>query len=233
MKKVLLMSNNNALFDKLPLYLSAEKIIVEQCTNANEHMSHIIKGSYSLFMLSTKFCDEWVSEILNIRKLSNIPIIVLDDNRNIYDEITAYRIGADDYIGLPYEPLELSIHIQALVRRYTQYSSEAKKPDKLMQFQGLSIDMVHHSVYRNGEELSLTKTEFNLLSFLAEHNGQTLTKEQIYSNVWNGEYLYDDKNIITHIRRLRHKIEENPENPLYIHTIRGIGYQFKQKSISK
>lgn len=89
----------------------------------------------------------------------------------------------------------------------------------------LIIDLTRHSVYKGTNEISLTNIEFQILYFLALHKGMVMSKEQIYEYVWNGEYVFDDSNITSHIRRLRVKIEDDPANPKYIETVRGIGYK--------
>lgn len=89
----------------------------------------------------------------------------------------------------------------------------------------LIIDLTQHSVYKGTNEISLTNIEFQILYFLALHKGMVMSKEQIYEYVWNGEYVFDDSNITSHIRRLRVKIEDDPANPKYIETVRGIGYK--------
>lgn len=89
----------------------------------------------------------------------------------------------------------------------------------------LIIDLTQHSVYKGTSEISLTNIEFQILYFLALHKGMVMSKEQIYEYVWNGEYVFDDSNITSHIRRLRVKIEDDPANPKYIETVRGIGYK--------
>lgn len=89
----------------------------------------------------------------------------------------------------------------------------------------LIIDLTQHSVYKGRNEISLTNIEFQILYFLSLHKGMVMSKEQIYEYVWNGEYVFDDSNITSHIRRLRVKIEDDPANPKYIETVRGIGYK--------
>lgn len=89
----------------------------------------------------------------------------------------------------------------------------------------LIIDLTQHSVYKGTNEISLTNIEFQILYFLALHKGMVMSKEQIYEYVWNVEYVFDDSNITSHIRRLRVKIEDDPANPKYIETVRGIGYK--------
>ncbi|MCI5892095.1 MAG: response regulator transcription factor [Clostridiales bacterium] len=231
MNKILFIDNNRILSDKLSPYLSAESIIIEQSENVDDYMSRIIGGSYSLIAINIQAYTDWITLTVNIRNKSKVPVLILSDTPNSADEITAFRIGADDYVIKTREILSLAARLHALVRRYTLYSEQKKPSRDILTFTGLTIDTMQRVAYKNNSALQLTKTEFNLLCFFAQHKGQTLTKEQIYSNVWNSEYVYDDRNVITHIQRLRHKIEDNPEQPTYIHTVRGFGYQFNYKAI--
>ena len=97
--------------------------------------------------------------------------------------------------------------------------------DKIIQVGELVIDYLQHTIQKGNQEISVTNIEFQMLYFLALHKGMVMSKEQIYEYVWNGEYVFDDSNITSHIRRLRMKIEDDPAKPEYIQTVRGIGYK--------
>lgn len=97
--------------------------------------------------------------------------------------------------------------------------------DRVIRIGELIIDSLQHSIHKNNQEINVTNIEFKMLYFLALHKGMAMLKEQIYEYVWNGEYVFDDSNITSHIRRLRVKIEDNPAKPKYIQTVRGIGYK--------
>lgn len=97
--------------------------------------------------------------------------------------------------------------------------------EKSIQVGELTIDLLKHTIHKGKKEITVTNIEFQILYFLALHKGMVMSKEQIYEYVWNGEYAFDDSNITSHIRRLRVKIEDDPANPRYIQTVRGIGYK--------
>lgn len=97
--------------------------------------------------------------------------------------------------------------------------------ESVIQVGELLIDSLQHTIYKGKQEISVTNIEFQMLYFLALHKGMAMSKEQIYEYVWNGEYVFDDSNITSHIRRLRVKIEDDPAKPKYIQTVRGIGYK--------
>lgn len=97
--------------------------------------------------------------------------------------------------------------------------------DSVIRVGELIIDSLQHTIHKGGQEINVTNIEFQILYFLALHKGMVMSKEQIYEYVWNGEYVFDDSNITSHIRRLRVKVEDNPAKPKYIQTVRGIGYK--------
>ena len=106
-----------------------------------------------------------------------------------------------------------------------EQKTELRKSVSVINIGKLQINMTQHSVYKDGKEILLTNTEFKMLYYLASNKGMALSKDQIYNYIWNGEYALDDSNITSHIRRLRVKIEDDPAQPHYIQTVRGIGYR--------
>ena len=226
LRKILFIDDNNILSDKLSPYFSADEIIIQQSDSVANSMSRILSGSYCLIIIHISACFEWISSIVNIRGSSNVPIIILADALNNVDAITAFRIGVDDFIARPCDMLIFSLRIKAIMRRYTIYTELQETMPDILTFRGLTIDVVQRSVYKNNNLLQLTKTEFDLLYLLASHRGQTFTRNMIYNSLWNGEYIQDDRNITSHIQRLRKKIEDTPERPYYIQTVWNVGYKF-------
>lgn len=232
MNKILFIDNNRILSDKLSPYLSAESIVIEQSENVDDYMSRIIGGSYSLIAINIQACTDWITLTVNIRNKSKVPVLILSDTPNSADEITAFHIGADDYVIKTREILSLAARLHALVRRYTLYSEQKKPSRDILTFTGLTIDTMQRVAYKNNSALQLTKTEFDLLYLLAVNRGQTLSRDVIFSKLWNGEYIPDDRSINSHIQRLRKKIEDDPDNPKYILTVRKIGYKFNRELAS-
>lgn len=232
MNKILFIDNSKSLSEKLSDCLSAEHIIVEQSDAISECMSRIADNAYSLIVISIPACNSWIASTVSIRNKSKVPILILSDKENPADEITAFRIGADDFVIRPRDMLSFAMRLQALVRRYTMYAEPKKLSRDILTFTGLTIDAVQHIAYKNDTALQLTKTEFDLLYLLAVHRGQTLTRDVIYSNLWNCDYMHDDRSINSHIQRLRKKIEDEPDNPTYILTVRNVGYRFNKELAS-
>ena len=129
-------------------------------------------------------------------------------------------------LSIPEEEEPLIDKIMAIVNNSEkEQKTEPRKSVSVINIGKLQINMTQHSVYKDGKEILLTNTEFKMLYYLASNKGMALSKDQIYNYIWNGEYALDDSNITSHIRRLRVKIEDDPAQPQYIQTVRGIGYR--------
>lgn len=230
MNKILFIDNSKILSDKLYPYLSAEKIMIDQSESITDSMSRTINGSYCLILINISACQEWIPAVVNIRNNSTVPILILADEMNNAEAVTAFCVGADEYTVKSREILPIAMQIKALVRRYVEYSELKTKSKNTLDFKQLIIDAEQRTVYKDNLELQLTKTEFDLLYLLAVNKGQTLSRETIFSKLWNDEYIPDDRSINSHIQRLRRKIEDNPENPRYILTIRNVGYKFNKET---
>ncbi len=129
-------------------------------------------------------------------------------------------------LSIPEEEESLIDKIMAVVNNSQDgHKIEPGKSVSVISIGKLQINMTQHNVYKDGKEILLTNTEFKMLYYLASNKGMALSKDQIYNYIWNGEYALDDSNITSHIRRLRVKIEDDPAQPEYIRTVRGIGYR--------
>jgi len=159
-----------------------------------------------------------------IRKSSTVPVLMLTAKGEEIDKVMGLRLGADDYLTKPFSINELMARIQSLIRRYTTFN-QAITPD-ILRFKTLTIDKEYRTARVDGNLTPLTGKEFDLLLFLASNKGRVFTKKQIYTQVWNEEYAFDDSNIMSFISKLRKKIEPDPDSPIYILTVRGVGYRF-------
>jgi DNA-binding response OmpR family regulator len=161
-----------------------------------------------------------------IRAHSEIPVILLTARGEESDRITGLELGADDYVVKPFSPRELVIRVKAILRRT---GSATRKVPQTIEIAGLTIDGRSRQVYRNGTEVSLTATEFDLLFCLASHPHTVFSREQLLAQVWGYEAALDagTSTVTVHVRRLREKIEEDPSNPRIIITIWGVGYRLE------
>jgi two-component system response regulator RegX3 len=141
------------------------------------------------------------------------------------DKVVGLELGADDYIIKPYSKAELVARIKAVLRR--QVGEVDKEVTGLITAGPIVIDIDRHLVMINGIGVSLPLKEFELLEFLVRNSGRVLTRAQLIDRVWGSDYFGDTKTLDVHVKRLRAKIEQDPANPVYIQTIRGLGYKFE------
>lgn len=163
-----------------------------------------------------------------IREDSNVPILMLTSKNDNNSKVRGLRAGADDYLTKPFDMREFLARVWSLIRRYTRFNGHGEESGKLV-FKGLIIDTDNYCVITDRETYELPPKEFVVLIYLAEHQGKILTKQQIYEAVWKEEYVYDDSNIMAVISRLRKKIEPDAASPVYIQTVKGIGYRFSRE----
>ena len=165
-----------------------------------------------------------------VREVSNIPVLMLTAKSNEEDKVLGLRLGADDYLTKPFSINELTARVHSLIRRYTTLNPAFSEETDCICLKDMTIDRANRSVTVRGALVELTGKEFDLLVFLASNKGRIFTKKQIYTQVWEDEYAFDDSNIMSFISKLRKKIEPNPEQPVYILTVRGVGYRFNKEA---
>ncbi|MEE8466406.1 MAG: response regulator transcription factor [Dehalococcoidia bacterium] len=161
----------------------------------------------------------------NIRKESDIPIIMLTAKGDETDRIVGLELGADDYVVKPFSPRELVARIKTVLRRSKSGPSPAM--GGVLRFDGCSINPESRSVTTAGGPVQLTGKEFDLLFFLASDPGRVFTRDQLMDQVWDFTYAGDISTVTVHIRRLRKKLEADPVKPRYIKTVWGVGYKFE------
>ena len=154
-----------------------------------------------------------------IRHESGVPIVMLTAKGDTVDVVVGLESGADDYVVKPFKPKELVARIRARVRRYDAPASEN------LTIGDLDIDLTGHQVTRNGEEISLTPLEFDLLVCLARKPHQVFSREVLLEQVWGYRHAADTRLVNVHVQRLRSKVEHDPENPEIVVTVRGVGYR--------
>jgi DNA-binding response OmpR family regulator len=158
-----------------------------------------------------------------LRAESIVPIIMITAQTDTHDMVAGLEAGADDYVTKPVVPKELAARIRALLRR-VQLQGKATTPTAT-RFGDVEVRREQGIVLKGGEELSLTKTEYRLMCEFADHAGAVLSRDQLLERVWGYEYLGDSRLVDAHVRRLRLKVEDHPDDPKLIVTARGIGYR--------
>jgi DNA-binding response OmpR family regulator len=160
-----------------------------------------------------------------IRRESVVPILMLTALNEEFDRILGLELGADDYVTKPFSTRELLARLKALLRR-VEFDAAQAKDKNLLAFGDLQIDLERRHVSKGAQPLNLRYKEFELLSLLASRAGEAVTRAEIFDKVWGTDWLGDMRTLEVHIRWLREKLEDDPRNPLYIQTVRSVGYRF-------
>jgi len=163
-----------------------------------------------------------------LRKVSQVPVIMLTAKAEESDKVLSFELGADDYITKPFGVREMLARVMANLRRGSTSQTTTQGGTKML-FGELSLDLDMYEVKRGGEVIDLTRREFELVKFLATQNNQVFTREALLEKVWGYEYFGDVRTVDVTIRRLRTKLELTPDAPTYILTKRGVGYHFTQE----
>lgn len=163
-----------------------------------------------------------------IREVSHIPILFLSAKSDESDKIVGLAIGGDDYITKPFSPKEVAFRVKAQLRR-AGYSESQEQTEKVLAVGPFTIDHSKTVVTKNGVALELTAKEIGLMASFLQHPNQILSKETLFERVWGEDFFGADNTLMVHIRRLREKIEDNPSKPIFITTVKGLGYKFSDK----
>jgi DNA-binding response OmpR family regulator len=165
-----------------------------------------------------------IEVLRHAREFSTVPVIMLTAKSSASDKVSGLDTGADDYLGKPFEPEELLARIRAQLRRAT-LAGDGLQRDKPIQVGDLRLEPASHEVFIRGNQVTLTRLEFNLLYCLAQRAGKVLTREDILRLVWGENEAIDLRGIDAHIRRLRAKVEDDADDPKRIQTVHGVGYK--------
>ena len=230
MKRILLVEDEKEISLMVKNYLTKEGYIVDTAFNGEEGLFQFRRKDYSLVILDIMMPKmDGIELIKRIREKSNVPAIILSAKDGEIDKALGLGFGADDYVAKPFSMVELSARVKAAIRRATEYSNEEVKQNKVIKVDDLIIDINNYSVKRGDEDLKLTNKEFEIFKLFLTNPNIVFTKEKIYRQVWEDEFMGDDNIINVHIRRLREKVERDPSKPKHIKTLWGIGYKYERK----
>jgi len=226
---ILIVDDEADLVELVSYNLRKEGFVVDSASDGEAALAKIRKDKYSLVVLDLMLPGIHGIELCHIlRKDPNtagLPIIMLTAKGEEIDRIVGLEIGADDYVTKPFSPRELVARVKAVLRR----STEKPVTEKILKTGELAIDKERYTVSLKGKLVKLSATEYKLLLYLAERKGKVFSRGQLLDAIWRDEAFVEPRTVDVHIRRLRSHIEENPTNPAYIKTMRGIGYFFNGK----
>lgn len=224
--KVLVVDDEKDILDLVAYNLNKEGFETETSENGEEALRMIRKGRHDLIILDLMLPGIQGMELCRILKTSDetfsVPIIMLTAKNEELDKVLGLEMGADDYITKPFSPRELMARVKAVLRR----TAERPPEQKIIRAGDLIINTETYTVTRKGIPIKLSATEFRLLTFLAERRGKIFDRDRILDAVWRNEAFVEPRTVDVHIRRLRSQIEEDPDHPRYIKTMRGVGYYF-------
>ncbi|MDR1042512.1 MAG: VanR-ABDEGLN family response regulator transcription factor [Clostridiales Family XIII bacterium] len=230
-EKILIVDDEHEIADLVELYLTNENYTVYKFYSARDALDCIETTELDLAILDLMLPDiDGLSLCREIRDRHTYPIIMLTAKDAETDKITGLTLGADDYITKPFRPLELVARVKAQLRRYKKYSGGAVKDDSgLIVHAGLTVNVNTYEALLNEKPLSLTPTEFSILRILCENEGNVVSSERLFHEIWGDEYFSKSNNTITvHIRHLREKMGDTVDNPKYIKTVWGVGYKIEK-----
>ena len=224
MAKILLIEDEDSIRESVAFLLEKEGFIVTQANDGLIGVETFEKEKADLILLDLMLPGIDGLEICKrVRKTSNVPIIMLTAKDTELDKVLGLELGADDYITKPFSSRELTARVKAMLRRF----SEPLENNEVTTTKSVVVDPVKHKVFVRGEEIKLPLKEFDLLHYLTQNPGRVLTREQIIDRIWGHDYFGDTKTLDVHIKRIREKVEKNPNSPEIIQTIRGLGYKFE------
>lgn len=219
--KLFLLEDDSAISMGISYSLTNEGYCVTTASSVKQGLEIIKNDSFSLYILDLNLPDGSGYEVCKeIKKQGDLPVIFLtayDDEINV---VTGFELGADDYITKPFRLKELSVRIKSVLRRYSKDTT-----DEIINVKNIKINIKEAKVYKDNNEVVLTAMEYKLLLSLIKNRGKVLSRTALLENLWDidGDFI-EDNTLTVYIKRLRDKIEEEPNKPAVIKTVRGLGY---------
>jgi len=228
--RILVVDDDVQLSSLLLLVLEGEGFTVVSASDAAGAIDEVERGSVDLVVLDISLGrDDGRLVLAKIREIGDLPVIFISGKADIADRVLGLRLGADDYLAKPFSPVELVARVESVLRR-----SAARPAAPAMEVVddgspgGLKVDELTREVKIDGKSVDLTAKEFDLLAFLVQSPRQVFSRGQLLEHVWSSRSEWQDEATVTeHVRRVRHKVEPDPEHPRWITTVRGVGYRFE------
>ena len=228
MYNVLVCDDEKDIVSALRIYLTSEGYKVVEASNGKEAVEIVKNQEIHLVLMDIMMpVMDGIMAMVEIRKISNVPVILLTAKGEDTDKVLGLTVGADDYVTKPFNPVELQARVKSQLRRYMQLGSGMIKSTK-KRMGGIEIDDKAKEVTLDGEKVNLTRTEYDILKLLMNHPGEVFAPNQIYEEVWKDNPFGTENIVAVHIRHLREKIEYNPQEPRYLKVVWGRGYKMEE-----
>ena len=229
MQTILICDDEKDIVSALAIYLQAEGYGTVPAYNGREALRILREQNVQLVLLDVMMPEmDGISALAQIRRESNVPVILLTAKSEDTDKVLGLNLGADDYVTKPFNPVELIARVRSQLRRYLQLGGGASS-EGLLRLGGIELDDKRKAVTRDGEAVSLTPREYDILKFLMQHPGEVFSPGELYRRVWNEEPYGAESTVAVHIRHLREKLEIVPAQPHYIKAVWGQGYKMNEK----
>lgn len=226
--KIFVVEDEPSFVEALTIGLKREGFEIEIATDGAEALSRFDEVEPDLVLLDVMLPKvSGIDVCRELRKKTNIPIIMVTAKASEIDTVVGLEVGADDYVTKPYRLRELIARMRAVLRRHANNADgEAEEFQDVLELDGIRLNSDSHEVHVNGELVNLPLKEFELLTILMENAGRVLPRATLIDRVWGSDYVGDTKTLDVHIKRLRSKVEDDSSHPTRIVTIRGLGYKF-------
>ena len=226
MYNILICDDEPDIVSALKIYLSGDEYNIFTASNGKEVLHILGKEDIHLVLMDIMMPEmDGISALVKLREKYNVPVILLTAKSEDTDKILGLNVGADDYITKPFNPVEVLARVRSQVRRYTQLGSKPEAKESVLRVGNLEMDDRTKTVLRDGEQVNLTPTEYEILKLFMEHPGQVFSPKEIYRIVWSDSPYGAENTVAVHIRHLREKLEYNPAEPRYLKVVWGQGYK--------
>lgn len=227
MKRILIIEDQISIAELLKDYLEINNFQVVIKNNGRKGLEDALQADYDLILLDLMLPDIDGFEVCKkIRKKKIVPILIISALGEDIDKIRGLGLGADDYISKPFSPNELVARVKAHLNRFDRLTGKEEKDRHKIQIKNLTINKQSRQIFLDNKEIAFTTKEFEILNFLASHPNIVFSKEQIYDHIWGDDSYGDIATIAVHIKKIRDKIEKDPQKPRFIDTLWGSGYRF-------
>ncbi len=228
MYHILLCDDEKDIVNALKIYLHDENYKLYEAYNGKEALEIIGKEEIHLVLMDIMMPEmDGITAMVKIREKCNVPVILLTAKSEDSDKILGLTVGADDYITKPFNPVEVAARVKSQLRRYMQLGGGVQKQD-VLKVDGIEMDDLEKKVTLDGEPVTLTPTEYDILRLLMRHPGQVFSPKQIYQSIWNDQPYGSENTVAVHVRHLREKLEINPAEPRYLKVVWGQGYKIEK-----
>ena len=218
--------DDEAIRDLLAIYLKNEGYTLRFAKTGQEVLDLVKTETIDLVILDLMMpVMDGVQACIEIRKTQFMPILMLTAKTSDLDLMQGISVGADDYMKKPFNPLEVTLRVKSLLRRYRDYGADRTEAQTMLSYEDVTLDLQTRQCTKGDTVVRLTPKEFDILAFFMRHPNQALTVEQIYEAVWGEEAFSVDNTVMVHITKIREKIEDTPRKPTLIKTVWGVGYR--------